>query len=214
MSYNLVMNTINYLKETYGYGTPIFIKDIRIGGKSKSSIRKDLSRGVEKGLIVRKGQGIYCFKEEDSFVDGVTFEEILNKKYIKNDYGLPGLNIDVYGYISGLSFLNQIGISQQVPAVIDIVTNNTSCKRLFKLKNRVAILRKGKITINRFNYKALQFFDLFYYLDSEEVRENRKILVNYIQKNLTKVDFERYINLYPTKTIKLIVKEGFVDVFR
>ena len=208
------MNTINYLKETYGYGVPILLKNIHIGGKSKTSIRKDLSRGVENGLIIRKGQGVYCFKEDEAYLDGVTFESVIEKKYLKDDYGLPGLNLDVYGYVTGLSFLNQLGISQQVPAVLEVVTNNTSCKRIIKIKNRVAIIRKGKIKIDRFNYRILQFFDIFYTLDKDEVKDNRDILEKYIHDNFSKVDFERYISLYPLKTIKIIVESGIINAFR
>lgn len=199
------MNTIEYLKETYGYSTPIFLKDIRIGGKSKVSIRKDLSRAVENGTIIRKAQGVYCFRLEDEFNDGVTFEEIVELKYIKNDYGLPGLNLDIYGYYTGWTFLNQIGISEQVPAIVEITTNNTSCKRMFSIGNRKALLRKGKIAINRFNYKILQFLDAFYLLTEEDIKKNHDLLCEYISNNLSKADLEKYIPLYPIKIRKHIL---------
>ena len=214
LGYNIAMNTIEYLKETYGYSTPIFLKDIRIGGKSKTSIRKDLSRAVEKGEIIRKSQGVYYFKNEDRMFGTITFQDIIQIKYIKNDHGIDNLNLDVYGYYSGLSFLNKIGISQQVPATLEIVTNKTSCKREITINGMKAIIRRGKIEINRYNYKALQFFDVFYLLDKDEVKENRKPLYDYIIKNLTKLDFERYIGLYPTRTLKLIVEGGLIDAFR
>lgn len=205
------MNTIAYLKEVYGYGVPIFLKDIRIGQKSKLSIRKDLSRGVEKGYIIRKGQGIYCFKAENEFNDSVTFEEIVTKKFIKNDYGFAGLDLDIYGYYSGLSFLNYLGISQQVPAVLEVVTNKTSCKRSFKIKNRSIILRPSKIPVNRFNYKALQFFDAFYLLTDEEIKENRILLTKYVRENISKSDIELYLFSYPVKIINRILRGNFLN---
>ena len=208
------MNTIDYLKEVYGYGVPIFLKDLRIGKKSQTSIRKDLSRAVQKGEVVRKGQGIYCLKDGSAFVDSVTFEKTIELKYIKNDYDIPGLNLDVYGYYTGLTFLNQIGLSQQVPAVIEIATNKTSCKRVFSLKSRKAFLQKGKIEINRYNYKALQFFDLFYLIGKEDIKKNYKLLNDYILKNLTKTDFEKYVGLYPNRILKLIVESGLIYAFR
>ena len=57
------MRTVDYLKEVYGYDVPIFLKNIRIGGKSKTSIRKELSRAVDKGEIERESNGIYYFSE-------------------------------------------------------------------------------------------------------------------------------------------------------
>lgn len=214
MVYNNGMNTISYLKEIYGYGTPIFLKDIRIGGKSKTSIRKDLSRAVADGEINRDNRGVYYFDEKKDIPSSVSFLDVLKIKFIKNDYGFPGLDLDVYGYYSGYTFLNQIGISQQVPAIREIVTNKTSAKRLFKYDSYFALLRKGKIEINRFNYKALQFFDAFYLLDKDDIKDNLDLLKNYILKNLNKNDFEKYIHLYPSKIIKAIVESGLIDAFR
>ena len=208
------MNTISYLKEVYGYATPIFLKDIRIGRKSKTAIRKDLSRAVERGEIVRKAQGVYCFKHESEFSDGVTFEEIVRQKYIRNNYGIPRLDLDIYGYVTGLSFLNQIGLTQQVPAVLEVVTNNTSCKREYRIKNRVVVVNKARTEINRTNWKALQFFDVINSVSDETIKKNKQLLLDYIKNNLTKMDFERNISFYPTKVIKRIVDEGLIHAFK
>ena len=212
--YNISMKTVDYLREIYGYGVPIFLKDIRIGRKSKTAIRKDLSRAVETGDISRKSQGIYYFSGKEGFPSTVSFDDIVYKKYISDDYGFTGLNLDVYGYYSGQTFLNQIGISQQVPAIVEITTNNTSCKREFVIGKRKAILRKGKTEINRFNYKALQFFEMFSYLSDDEVEENKELIEKYIANNLSRQDFERYIQLFGTRTIKIIVEKGFIHAFR
>ncbi|MBE6133559.1 MAG: hypothetical protein E7178_02695 [Erysipelotrichaceae bacterium] len=208
------MNTIAYLKEVYGYSTPIFVKDIRIGGKSKTAIRKELSRAAEKGEIVRDGYGVYYFDLKGDLPDVLSAEDVFIHRYIKNDYGIPGLNLDVYGYFTGLTFLNQIGISQQVPAIYEIKTNNTSSKRLIQYRYAKAIVRKSKITINRFNYKALQFFDMFYLITKDEVNENYSLLEKYIRDNLSKTDFENYISLYPVKIMKRIVESGLINAFR
>ena len=210
------MKVIEYLKEVYGYSVPIFLKDIRIGGKSKQAIRKELSRATNDGKIVRETQGVYYLPEETSFGTHsvVSFETVIEKKFIKDDYGIPGLELNIYGYYSGQTFLNQIGISQQVPAVLEITTNNTSCKRIYSCNGYKAILRKCKITINRFNYKALQFFDMFYLLDKEEVKEHYDLLFDYVRKHLSKSDFEQYIGLYSTRIMKLIVEGGLINAFR
>ena len=208
------MNTISYLKEIYGYGVPIFLKDIRIGQKSKLSIRKDLSRGVEKGDIVRKGQGIYCLKPEGEDDDTVTFNQIITIKYLKNDYGIKGLDLDIYGYQTGLGFLHSLGLTQQVPAVPEIVTNNTSCKRIINIKGREAIIRKPIIPVNRFNYKTLQFIDCLYLLDLDKIKENYKTLYRYIQENISKGDLEKYLLLYPTSIVNKFLLGGLFGAAR
>ena len=146
------MNTIAYLKEIYGYATPIFLKDIRIGGKSKTAIRKDLSRAVEKGEICRQSQGVYWFKEDADIPLVVSFEDIIHKKYVWDDYGLPDFGLNIYGYYSGMTFLHYIGLTQQVPAVITVATNNTSCTRYYFSDGRRALLIKPRTRIDRFNY--------------------------------------------------------------
>ena len=209
------MDIVSYLKDIYGYATPIFLKDIRIGRKSKTAIRKELSRAVLENKIIRRSQGVYYFREDDELADELSFTEIVLKKYIKDDYGFPGLNLNIYGYFSGQTFLNQIGISQQVPAVLEVTTNNTSCKRIYHSGKYRCMLRKGRTEINRLNYKALQFFDMLSgSLTDEEIRENKELLYRYIEKTLTKNDFLKNIKFYSNRVMKIIVEEGLINAFR
>ena len=208
------MNIVQHLKDIYGYGTPILLKEIRIGGKSKLAIRKELSRAVERGDIYRSSNGVYCFKEAHQ-VPKVSFEDLVNRKYIKNDYGIPGLDLDIYGYYTGQTFLHMVGLSQQVPAVLEITTNNTSCKREIEVNNRRAIIRKGRTDIDRTNYRILQFLDMLSsYLSEEEIKENKEFLKEYISKNFTKKEFTDYIQYYSFRLMKIMTEEGLINAFR
>lgn len=209
------MDIIDYLKEIYGYATPIFLKDLRIGRKSKTAIRKELSRAVADNRIIRRSPGVYYFKEDKELADELSFTEIVIKKYIKDDYGISGLNLNIFGYFSGQTFLNQIGISQQVPAVLEVTTNNTSCKRIYHSGKYRCLLRKGRTHIDRFNCKALQFFDMLSgWLTDEEIKENKDLLFRYISKNLTKNDFQKNIQFYSNRVMKILVEEGLINAFR
>lgn len=208
------MNIVSYLKDIYGYGTPIFLKDIRIGRKSKTAIRKELSRAVKEKEIIRRSQGVYYFKEDKEFPRLVSFEDIITKKYVRDDYGIPGMDFFVYGYFSGLTFLNHFGISQQVPAILEITTNNTSCKRMININGRRAIIRKAKTEINYQNWKILQFLEMFYLLNEDDVKEYKESLAKYIEKNFTKLDFTNYIRFFSNKIMKLIVEGGLIHAFR
>ena len=208
------MEIVQYLKDIYGYATPIFLKDIRIGRKSKTAIRKELSRAVKENKIIRRSQGIYYFKEEELSKE-VSFEEIVEKKYIKDDCGVFGLDLFVFGYYTGQTFLHMIGISQQVPAVLEITTNKTSCKRIYKSGKYRAVLRKGRVEINHQNWKALQFFDMISnFLTDEELEEHKELLTNYISKNLTKKDFTENIGFYSNRVAKVIIEKGLIYAFR
>ena len=200
------MNTISYLKEIYGYGVPIFLKDIRIGQKSKLSIRKDLSRGVENGDICRESQGIYYFDAKKDFPTVISFIDIIDKKYIGEKILDSNVYVDVFGYYTGLSFLNQIGISQQVPAVIELVTNNTSCKRCITINGFKALLRKPKTMINNSNWKVLQFLDSFYLLNADDIKKHYKTIYEYKIKNINDKQINEYLCLYPKRTALLLTE--------
>lgn len=210
------MNIVNYLKQIYGYDNPIFVKDIRIGGRSKTAIREELSRAYKKGLIERESNGIYFLRSNKRFGSGVGFNQILEKKFIYADK-IPDELKELYieGYYSGLTFVNQIGISQQVPAIFEITTNKTSSKkRYFTSNGFMAIIRKGKVEINSQNYKYLQFLDMFHFVTLDEVKENKELICEYAKKiGFGKEVFRRFINLYGPKTMKKIVEGGILDAF-
>lgn len=209
------MDIISYLKDIYGYATPIFLKDIRIGRKSKTAIRKELSRAVKDNRIIRRSQGVYYFKEEKEMADELSFNEIVTKKYIKDDYGFPGLNLDVYGYYSGQTFLNMIGISQQVPAVLEVTTNNTSCKRIYHSGKYRCMLRKGRTQIDHTNWKILQFLDMISMsLNDEEIKNNKKLLKSYITKYLINSNFHKYIKLYSHRVRAILDETGLSKAFK
>lgn len=193
------MNTVSILKESYGYDVPIILKNIRIGGKTKEAIRKELSRAVKKGEIERYGDGVYYFSRmipSLGMKSIIGYDDIIVKKYIRDDYGIDGLDINTYGYYSGYTFQNQIGISTQVPAIKEITTNNTSCNRTAHLGKFKTILRKPPIKITGQNYKALQFFEMFNWLAEWEYEENKQDIINYFKRFLTMDDFKysKYFN--------------------
>ena len=147
-------------------------------------------------------------------MDGcVTFEKIIEKKFVKNDYDIPGLDIDIYGYYTGLSFINLIGISQQVPAVIEVTTNKTSCTKVFKIGSRSAVIKKSKIAIDNRNYRVLQFFEMFESLTLREIETNKEVIINYAKKNILKPDFQKYLSTCSVDTINKLLKTGLLAIY-
>ena len=217
--YNGIVKTIDYLTQIYDPGTPIALKDIRIGGKSKSAIKQELYRAYKERRIMRAGSGIYYLPDDQSTLPPfVGFDEIVRKKYVCDDHGIPGFDaIDVYGYYTGLTFLNDLGLSQQVPAIIEITTSRTKAnKRVFTVAGspRKAWIRKAKTDITFENYKILQFLDMFSYATDEEIKNNQQKLRQYIRNNhFSSYLFAKYIGLYGTKTIAKISKGGLLDAF-
>ena len=206
------MNVVGYLKEIYGSGTPILLKDIRIGRKSKTAIRAELSRAAKKGLICRETDGVYFFPKENSFFTGILFEDIVKKRYIKGKNVRPEFeDLDIYGYYSGITFLNRMGLTEQFPMALEITTNCTSSrKREVNILGQRVILRKGRIEINPQNAKSLQFLDMFRFLDEWEVKENKDKINRYVRETGIGKDVRKYLPLYGFETIKKITEGGIV----
>ena len=70
------------------------------------------------------------------------------------------------GYISGLMFFNQLGLSTQLPMVYEVVSNKaTKDRRETTLGGSKVVVRRPKVTVNDGNYKILQFLDLLRDID-------------------------------------------------
>ena len=100
---------------------------------------------------------------------------------------------NVKGYVTGATLFNQVGLTTQVPNVIDIATNE--CKNYNKYTNNYlnTIIRKPKIEVTTENYKYLQLFDLIENKDNIniEVEDEDEIIYKFIQEN--ELDFEKII---------------------
>lgn len=216
MFYNRSMNIVNYLVDTYGYDTPIFLKNVRIGGKSKAAVKEAFYRASKSGQIEKKKNGVYFVRSNKEFGSGITFDNILKKKFMYKANIPEGFEkLFIVGYYSGLTFLNMIGISNQVPFILEVTTNNTSSKkRYFSCGNSIAVIRKARTEITSQNCEILQFLDMFHFVTLDDVKKNKKMLRNYIQKmQFSKALFYEYIKFYNDDTLKKLVEGGIIDAF-
>ena len=103
-------------------------------------------------------------------------------------------------------------VTTQVPAVIEIVSNNESSKcRQITIKGRRFILRKSRFEINRENvyeYLILQLFNDF----SNETKLNntsRKKLLDYIkEKGITQKNLLDMALKFPARTTQKLIRSG------
>lgn len=70
------------------------------------------------------------------------------------------------GYISGLMFFNQLGLSTQLPMAYEVVFNKaTRNRRETMLGSARVVVRRPKVTVTEENYKILQFLDFLKDID-------------------------------------------------
>lgn len=186
-----------YLKEHYEEAEPIFLNDIHLNGIRRDNFLHQVKALTDAVKIKRYEKGIYYIPKQTRFrsASGPSPELMAKYKYISR-------GLDTYGYYSGGTFANIIGISMQVPMKKEITSNNTAAiVREVTIGNQPFIIRKTNIPICDKNVKVLQLLELLKnlsnYLDIcyEEAREKLKYYS--LENHITKDDIDKYIRAFP-----------------
>ncbi len=201
-----------YLIKNYKPNEPIFVSDVNLP-VSECNLRQMFKSLCDAEKIKRFDTGIYYLPKKSILKNGVPLaaDEVAEAKYIlkKGEF---------YGFYSGYTFANQLGISTQVPNVKEIVSNNASTRvKKVMVRNKKILLRRARTPINNENYVVLQFLELmkdleqYYDIEFDAVCERLKKYVK--DENITKADVDRYIGDYPDKVYKNIYRTGLYNVF-
>lgn len=173
-----ILEALNY----YPQNTPISTTDLFDYIQSKQAIRKDifnvyLARLVNKGTLARHQRGIYYKPVSTIFgMSKLNQITILEQKYIRTPNG-------VVGFITGPSFLNRIGITNQEPKLIYVATKGIT-NTFSDLKNK-AFIKKAPDDLDETN--SIYYQLLFALSDYEkypiDVDQPLTVFNEYIRKN-------------------------------
>ena len=192
---------ISRLKEEFGNGEPIFIKEIFViwGEYSAPRIYQLLRESCEDGTMKKFGPGVYCFPKTAFWGEQLppTADEVAEKKYIRNGE-------TVFGYYSGLTLLNMVGLSNQVPFTREIVTVNetTKVRDVYMGKARFR-LRRAKTEITRENAPLFQILEIFSKTDrplKKRVADNILALADGV--GIDPVLLEECAKFFPKRALK------------
>ena len=146
---------INYNQIVYEYinkcnfNEPLFLEEIKqyIVNEYKNgetyilnNINVIINRMCKNNILKQFYKGIYYKPIKNVFGEmPLDKNKVIIRKYIKNEYG------NIKGYITGAKLFNQLGLTTQVPNVINIVTNE--CKNYNEYKNEKlgVIIKRPKI---------------------------------------------------------------------
>ena len=201
----------NYIKEHYIEAEPIFLSDLLKTNTNESDLNQQLKELCEKGLLQQYDDEVYFIPRKTTLNStiGPNVDMVARYRFISK-----GDNVD--GFYAGNTFANQIGISTQVPQVIEIVSNNVSDDGEVLIGNRRFSVRKPIVPITKENVYVLQMLELLVKLDAyldcsyEEAREK---LAEYISVCvIAKSDVELYIKEYPMSTLKYYYELGLDHV--
>ncbi len=201
------MTLYETLLEQYGYNEPILTKEIQFNNYSKPWIYKELNRLCDNNQLKRFEKGIYYIPKQTPFGSSILNPgKVVERKYIKSDS-------ETYGYYSGYYLLNLLGISNQVPNVIEVYSNNESSKmRDVKVGTQNVRVRKSRVNITRENAAVLMFLELMNVIDVSNLdAEKKKIIIDFITRfNVSRQDITRYSPAYPDKAMRAMIESEMI----
>ena len=191
----------NYIKTHYKKAEPIFLSDLLRTNITEPDLNQQLKELCEKGLLQQYDAEVYFIPKKTTLNSaiGPNADMVARYRFISK-----GDNVD--GFYAGNTFANQIGISTQVPYVIEIVSNNVSSDEEVLIGNRRFCVKKPVVPITRENVYVLQMLELLKNLDAyldctyEEAREKFAEYISVCE--ITKSEVEMYIKEYPESTLK------------
>ena len=202
-----------YLEKTYGYNEPIFISDLQFDNMNDNSLRQYFKRMVKSGDLVRFDTGIYYLPKTSRLLSKTYMDplKVIIRKYIKNDSA-------TFGYFSGAFFANQIGLTTQMPAVMEIVTNKESTKgRIVTVGGQSIRLKRPAVTVTQENAELLQVIDAIGQMDRYAELEKEDALAlykNYIrEKGFSQTQLTEIMPAITGNTAKKLIEGGLIYEF-
>lgn len=199
------------LCRNYNENEPIFLSEITIPGISSGSVRQQLKKLTADGRVKRFDTGIYFIPQKSMFRFGSTLpvDDVIRKKYLK-DRGVS------CGYLSGLLFANQLGLTTQVPMEYEVYTNKaTTVYRDTTIGNMRVIVRRPCVEVNEGNVNVLQFLDLLKELKDVSELTGAPLterLLKYMKANSLGVDVIRpYLPYYPDRIYRNMYEAGLLN---
>ena len=207
----LINEVYEYIENKYKPNEPIFLAELDIPDMKPVSVRQQMEKLTEEGRLKRFDAGIYYIPKKSMFRSGSTLsiDEVIRKKYLQD-------GVNRCGYVGGILFANQLGLTTQVPALYEVYTNKATTEyRETKLANLRVILRKPYCEIDTENAETLQFLDLIKeVVDISEVdgEELTKRLLGYMKKkNIGFESMKPFLPYYPDRIYKNMYEVGLLN---
>lgn len=206
------MEFFDCLLDTYGRNEAILSREIAFQGYSAPWIKKALKNLCDEGKVVRFERGVYYIPEDTPLGRGrLDPRKVIAKKYICDGSG-------IIGYFSGLTFLNMLGLSSQMPNVLELYTNKEPSRvREVPVGSQRVLLRRARTAIDSDNAATLSFLELMNFTDAAFYDAcKKKTVAAYIEDNgITRSSIAKYAPCFPDRAMRTLVESGVVyDVAR
>ncbi len=191
---------------------PIFVDEIfdyvqaRIPTLKKDIFNVYIARYTKAHTdFVRFAKGIYYRTVVTPFgVAKLKHMELVRKMYI-------GDGTNIYGYETGPSYMNKIGLTTQMPMAIYLAT--VKPKNIYIEDDNGIILVKPETTITKSNYRYLQFLDILDNKQKVHIEADNYLNILRNQIETYQLDFEKLM-AYAKHYNSIQVYRGLADLAR
>lgn len=201
------MTMYQKLLEQFGYNEPILTEEITYQSYSRAWIYRELKRLCDEGALIRFDKGVYYIPTKTILGPSVLDpRKVIEKRYIQS----MG---KVYGYYGGQAFMNQLGLSAQMPNVLEVYTNHEASRvRDIDVGRQKVRLRSSRVNVTQANAAVLSFLELMNTLPADSLDENgRKIIIQYISQNrITRKDISGYARDFPDKVMRNLIESEVI----
>ena len=207
MNVSMIQQT---LQSKFNYNEPIFTDELlkAFPNKSRPQVFRYIEQARANDILTQYDTGVYYLPTETILGKSIiTSEEVMQKKYLKN-------NDNIFGVYGGLTLLNIFHVTTQVPATIEIVSNNESSKkRLIYVANRKYIVKKSRCKITSKNHAIYTILELFNSIKPDEKISKLTVdtVVEYFKKqNVEILELTKYTKYFPSKAVKNMMRSGVI----
>lgn len=202
-----------YLMENYGYDEPIFLNNLSVEGLSDNAVRQSVKRLAASGFLERYDNGIYYIPRRGGLLGKSYLDPsvVIMRRYVQN-------KSEIYGYVTGISFANQLGLTTQMPAVIEVITNREATNgRMITVGTQRVRIKKPAITVSASNAALLQLLDSIGQAERYTelpMKETIETLISYMRKKrFTKEQLSEVSSVLTGATAKKMIEWGVIYEF-
>ncbi len=192
------------LKEKYNNNEPIFTREILslFPSYSRQYINEKLNEEVNKGEIISYKKGVYYLPKISMLGEShLSFTSVIEKKYISD-------GDSIYGFYSGLTLLNSLGLTSQMAHKREIVSSKEhSKKRVISYKGYEYTLRKARCEITKENIYAYIILEVFTITSDDEIKgEGLGNIKEYINEHhVSRDDINKLVPSFPAKVARRLL---------
>jgi predicted transcriptional regulator of viral defense system len=202
---------VDILRTRFGEDEPILTDEIVavFPEVSRVTVFSRLNKALEDSSIERFDRGVY-FIPRSGVLGKVP---LLPLKVVKKKYLGDGNR--VYGYLSGLNLENEVGVSLQVPATLEITTNKAS-RRVREIEPfggwREIVLRTPRTEVTNENVDSLRFLDLIMQVSLSTLNKLELDNLKDFAGTLDRKTLYECVRYYPAKASKQLIESEALGV--